>query len=101
MLARDVTLAEREILRSIHRSFPQPDLTVFILPTAEVIAMRGAGGETDRFEGNPEEIAAYEAYAEEYAKIHPTIIIRPILATEGVSKLKEVLVHAVFTSKPR
>lgn len=96
VLARDVTSTEREILRSIHRIFPQPDLTVFILPTEEVVAKRGTGRETDRFEGDPEELAAYATYAEEYAKMHPTIIIRPILATEGVSKLQEVLVHDVF-----
>lgn len=97
MLADDVTAPEREILRSIHRNFPQPDLTVFILPSAEVITKRGAGSETDRFEGNPREMAAYEAYALEYAKAHPTSIIRPTLASEGQSKLDELLSHAVFT----
>ncbi len=97
LLADDVTVPEREILKSIHRSFPQPDLTVFILPNAEVIAKRGEGSEIDRFEGNPREMAAYEAYAREYAKMHPTSIIRPTLATEGQSKLGELLGHAVLT----
>jgi dTMP kinase len=95
-LAHDVTPTEREILRSIHHSFPQPDLTIFILPNAEVIAKRGDGCEADRFEGNPRELAAYEAYAGEYAKTHPTIIIRPTPVTEDQSKLDEVLVHPVF-----
>ncbi|MEY3775481.1 MAG: hypothetical protein RLZZ129_2261 [Verrucomicrobiota bacterium] len=95
-LARDVASDEREILRIIHRSFPQPDLTIFILPDAEVVAKRGAGHETDRFEGNPEELKAYADYAEDYAKTHPTLILRPILATEGESKLSEVISHAIF-----
>jgi hypothetical protein len=76
--------------------FPQPDLTVFVLPNADVIANRAQGSEADRFEGNPREAAAYEAYALEYAKLHPSVIIRPTLATEGRSKINEVLMHAAF-----
>lgn len=96
-LADDVTPTEREILKNIHRSFPQPDLTIFILPSAEVIAKRGAGHEMDRFEGNPRELAAYEAYVADYAKMHSAVIVRPTLATEDRSKLDEVLVDAVFS----
>src|SRR5205823_4417041 len=59
MLAPDVTPAERKILEDIHRHFPQPHMTVFLLPTPEVVARRGAGFEADRFEGNPAEVAAY------------------------------------------
>ena len=97
IMARDVTSDERAILQSIHRSFPQPDVTIFILPPAEVITKRGAGVETDRFEGDPQEIAAYEAYAAEFSKKHVTIIVRPTLATEGQSKANEVLNHGVFS----
>jgi len=95
LLAHDVTSSEREILKSIHRNFPQPDLTIFILPTAEVVAKRGAGPghETDRFEGDPAELTAYAIYSEEYAKVHPTIIIRPTLAAEGQSKVADVIMH--------
>jgi dTMP kinase len=96
-LAHDVTPDEREILKGIHRSFPQPDATVFVIPSAEVIASRGDGAEADRFEGNPEELAAYEAFAAEFGKTHPTVIIRPILATEGRSKLGEVLNCPIFS----
>jgi dTMP kinase len=96
LLAADVTPAEREILRSIHRSFPQPDLTVFLLPSAEVVAKRGEGSETDRFEGNPMEMRAYDEYAQEYARVHPTLIVRPTLAAEGQSKAGEVLAHPLL-----
>jgi dTMP kinase len=91
VLARDVTSTEREILRSIHRSLPQPDLTIFVLPTAEVVAKRGAGHETDRFEGDSRELAAYEEYARQFTQSNPTLVIRPTLGTEGKSKLSEIL----------
>ena len=97
LLAVDVTPTEREILRSIHRSFPQPDLTIFLLPSAEVVAKRGEGSETDRFEGNPMEMRAYDEYAQEYARVHPTLIVRPTLATEGQSKIGEVLAHPLLS----
>ena len=99
-LAHDVTPTEREILNKIHRSFPQPDLVIFILPSAEVIAKRGDGTEVDRFEGNPEELAAYEAYAVEYAKTHSTVIVRPRPAKEDQSMLGDILVHSVFSRRP-
>jgi len=96
MLADDMTHAEREILKSIHREFPQPDLTVFLLPSTEVIATRGDGSEIDRFEGNPKELAAYESYAPMYSEEHTTIVIRPNLESEGKSKIGEVLSHSIF-----
>src|SRR5882724_1757955 len=96
ILAPDVTPIERKILKSIHRSFPQPHLTIFILPTPEVVARRGSTLETDRFEGDPAELSAYAAYAKRYAKTRPTITLRPTLATEGTSKLHEVLAHELF-----
>lgn len=98
LLCDEVTAAERAILRCIHLSFPQPDLTVFLLPDAEVIAKRGEGSEGDRFEGNPREMSAYEAYAIEYAKSHPTLIVRPTLATEGRSKVGDVFANETLSN---
>lgn len=96
ILADGITNYEADMLRAIHRSFPQPDLTVFILPSAEVLDKRGGGAEADRFEGNPRELAAYKSYATEFSQKHPSVIIRADLATEGQSRIGEVVNHDVF-----
>ena len=94
-LAPDVSQVERTILASLHRTFIQPDLTVFLLPSAEVIQQRIRRARLDfgpdRFEGNAGEVTAYEKYAANYAGQHPTLILRPKLADEGRSLCPQVL----------
>ena len=43
------------------------------------------------------EMRAYDEYAQEYARVHPTLIVRPTLATEGQSKIGEVLAHPLLS----
>lgn len=97
-LADDVSTQEEVVLAEIHRSFPQPDLTIFLLPSPAVVAARGAGIEADRFEGDPRELSAYETYAERFSESHPTLLIRPTLEDEHQSKLPLVLEHNLWRS---
>jgi dTMP kinase len=96
VLSGGMTPAELAIIESIHKSFPQPDLTVFILPSQEVLVKRGEGVEADRFEGNSLESNAYERYAATYSESHPAITLRPNLLREGHSKASEVLESEVI-----
>lgn len=107
-LAKDLTAAERAILREIHTTVIQPDLTLFVIPSAGVIAARvkqanrdsEQSGYADRYEGNPLERATYEAYATEFARHHPTLILRPMLANMNASLLPHVVDHPVFAQTP-
>ena len=96
LLANDIRDNEMGILRSIHASFPQPHLTVFLLPGPEVIMERGKGPERDRFEGNARELEAYEDYAREFAKTHPTMIMRPTRGQGPCAVFSEIMRHPVF-----
>jgi dTMP kinase len=97
VLATDITPAELDILKNIHKTFPLPDLTVFVIPTLEVITARGAGTEGDRFEGNPRELSAYAEYAADFALSHPSLILRPTLTEEGQSLLPALLRHPLLS----
>jgi dTMP kinase len=95
-LADDISTQEETVLAEIHRSSPQPDLTIFLLPSPAVVAARGNGKEADRFEGDPREFSAYEAYAERFSKSYPTLFIRPTLEDEHQSKLPLVWEHELW-----
>jgi dTMP kinase len=90
-LSGALSAAEKKVLRDIHATFPQPDLTVFLIPTDEVIAARRrVDGEVDQFEGNPRELSAYRDYAASYGDTNPALLLEPTEQEEGQSKVGKV-----------
>ncbi len=94
-LSDEITPEQAALLRSLHRLFPQPDLTVFILPTPALLACRlTASREADRFEGNARELAAYDGYARRYSVTNRSMTLRPDIGRESLAAAIPLIVAA-------
>lgn len=94
-LSDELTQEQVDLLQRLHRLFPQPDVTVFILPTPELLAKRlGTVREADRFEGNVRELAAYTEYAHAYSRTHVALTLRPGIGNESLSDDIAMLLRA-------
>ncbi len=84
-LSKSLTDREAEFLRQLHQQFRQPDLTIFILPSRELLDKRAKVDRGhDRFESHHSELTAYEEYARAFARLHQTLILRPTIGNESL-----------------
>jgi dTMP kinase len=99
-LSGDLECEEKKVLKLIHSSLRQPDLTVFIIPQQNLLDERMAEAEAteaDAFEGNPMEREAYERFAVEYSRSHLTLVFQPSLANTRADIGAEVLAYLEAT----
>lgn len=100
-LSKSLTENEAEFLRQLHRQFRQPDLTIFILPSRELLNQRAKVDRGhDRFEGNASELAAYEQYAHAFEQLRHTLTLRPDVGNESLAEGMEAVRDFVSTESP-
>jgi len=81
-----MSVEEEAFLRVLHRSLPQPDLLIFVLPSKELwMARMSQAADVDAFEGNAGELDAYESYAAKAAARGPVVILRPTHSMESMT----------------
>ena len=101
-LPQTMTEEQRILIRGVHQSFTQAAITIFLIPTLEVILKRKTARpqENDRFEGQSQkEREVYIDYARKFTG--PKIILQPELSQEGTSQLDEVLQSEKFQNAMR
>lgn len=94
-----LTDGQVSIMRRIHSAFVQPALTVFVIPSDEVIAARLSNGPRgiDCFEGNPVEVATYRRYAKAHSRHHPTLLVT---SKDTLSAIPAILQAALGMEAP-
>jgi thymidylate kinase len=93
-LGRGMSETEKQILRGIHDSLPQPDLTVFVIPEPPVPEHPAAEARgPEDFDVSSAECAAYLRFAETWEQTKPAMVLHPVVPADIATLVPEILGH--------